>query len=60
VWSEKRVADLGVNSAYDLPPDGKRFAVILNADQTGESNLCANVRVLVNFPDELRQRLGRQ
>jgi len=54
------VADLGVNSAYDLAPDGKRFAAILNADQAGESNRRANVTVLVNFADELRQRLGKQ
>jgi serine/threonine protein kinase/Tol biopolymer transport system component len=60
VWSETRVADLGVNSAYDLAPDGKRFAAILNADQAGESNRRANVTVLVNFPDELRQRVGKQ
>jgi len=60
VWSEKRVADLGVNSAYDLAPDGKRIAMILNADQTGERNRRANVTVLVNFSDELRQRLGRE
>ena len=40
VWSETRVADLGVNSAYDLAPDGKRCAAILNADQAGESNRC--------------------
>jgi serine/threonine protein kinase/Tol biopolymer transport system component len=60
VWSETRVADLGVNSAYDLAPDGKRCAVILNADQAGESNRRANVTVLVNFPDELRERLGKQ
>jgi serine/threonine-protein kinase len=60
VWSETRVADLGVNSAYDLAPDGKRFAAILNADQAGESNQRANVTVLVNFPDQLRQRLGTQ
>jgi serine/threonine protein kinase len=60
VWSETRVADLGVNSAYDLAPDGKRFAVILNAYQPGESNRRANVTVLVNFPDELHQRLGKQ
>jgi Tol biopolymer transport system component/predicted Ser/Thr protein kinase len=60
VWSETRVADLGVNSAYDLAPDGKRFAAILNADQAGESNRRANVTVLVNFADELRQRLGKQ
>jgi Tol biopolymer transport system component len=60
VWSETRVADLGVNSAYDLAPDGKRFAAILNAAPAGESNRRANVTVLVNFPDELRQRLAKQ
>jgi hypothetical protein len=60
VWSETRVADLGVNSAYDLAPDGKRFAAILNVDQGAESNGHASVTVLVNFPDELRQRLGTQ
>jgi Tol biopolymer transport system component/predicted Ser/Thr protein kinase len=59
VWSATRVADLGVNSAYDLAPDGKRFAAILNAEPAAESNRRANVTVLVNFPDELRQRLGK-
>jgi hypothetical protein len=54
------VADLGVNSAYDLAPDGKRFAAILNGDPAGESNRRANLMVLVNFPEELRQRLGKQ
>lgn len=60
VWSETRVADLGVNRAYDLAPDGKRFAAILNADQAGESTRRARVAVVVNFADELRQRLGKQ
>jgi len=60
VWSQTRVTDLGVNSAYDLAPDGKRFAVILNADQGAESKRRASVTVLVNFPDELRERLGKR
>ena len=57
VWSEKRIADLGVNSAYDLAPDGKRFAVIVDAEQTGQSKPVTNVTVLVNFFDELRRRV---
>jgi len=56
VWSDKRVADLGVNSAYDLAPDGKRFAVILDAEQTGDSKPATSITVLVNFIDELRRR----
>jgi serine/threonine-protein kinase len=56
VWSERRVADLGVNSAYDLAPDGKRFAVILDAEQTGASKPVTTVTILVNFLDELRRR----
>jgi serine/threonine-protein kinase len=57
VWSELRVVDLGVNSAYDLAPDGKRFAVILDAEQTGESKPIPSVTVLVNFFNELRRRV---
>jgi hypothetical protein len=55
VWSEKQVVDLGVNSAYDLAPDGKRCAVILDAEQTAESKPISSITVLVNFFDSLRR-----
>jgi serine/threonine-protein kinase len=32
VWSERRLVDIPV-SRYDLAPDGKRFALVLNADE---------------------------
>jgi len=55
VWSERQLGDWGVNRMYDLAPDGKRFAVILDTDQTGDSKPAMSVTVLVNFFDELRR-----
>jgi len=57
VWSERQLGDWGVNRMYDLAPDGKRFAVILDMDQTGDSKPATSVTVLVNFLDELRRRV---
>jgi len=57
VWSERQLGDWGVNRMYDLAPDGKRFAVILDTDQTGDSKPATSVAVLVNFFDELRRRV---
>ena len=56
VWSERQLGDWGVNRMYDLAPDGKRFAIMLDTDQTGDSGPATNVTVLVNFFDELRRR----
>jgi hypothetical protein len=42
---------------YDLAPDGKRFAVILNADGTAEQKPILHVTFLLNFFDELRRRV---
>jgi serine/threonine-protein kinase len=57
VWSQRQLGDWGVNRMYDLAPDGKRFAVILDTDQTGDSKPAMRVTVLVNFFDELRRRV---
>jgi serine/threonine-protein kinase len=57
VWSERQLGDWGVNRMYDLAPDGKRFAVVLDTDQTGDSKPAMSVTVLVNFFDELRRRV---
>ena len=57
VWSEKRLADLGVDRAYDLAPDGKRFAVVLDPEEVDTSKPITSVTVLVNFFDELRRRV---
>jgi hypothetical protein len=59
VWSDKSLAFLGGNYPYDVSADGKRFAVVQYgagiADQEQRSN--DNVIVLLNFFDELRQRV---
>jgi len=41
---------------YDLARDGKRFAVVLNPDGTGEEKPIKSVTILLNFFDELRRR----
>jgi serine/threonine-protein kinase len=56
VWSEKRLVE-GYSSTYDLAPDGKRFAVVLNADGTSEPKPFTHVTVLLNFFDELKRRV---
>jgi serine/threonine-protein kinase len=50
VWSETRLQGFGVNSNYDLAPDGKRLAAILAGDEA------THLTFLLNFFDELRRR----
>jgi serine/threonine-protein kinase len=56
VWSERRLADMPV-SPYDLAPNGKRFAVVLAADETAGAEPANSVTVLLNFFDELKRRV---
>jgi len=55
MWSQKNLEFLGVNYPYDLAPDGKRFAVVVNpgeaADQ--EQKRTDSVTILLHFFDEL-------
>ena len=59
LWSQKRLAFVGSNYPYDLAPDGKRFAVLMNpgasAEQAQESR--DSVIVLLNFFDELGRKV---
>jgi serine/threonine-protein kinase len=55
VWSEQRLGEVGV--MYDLAPDGKRFAVVLDAQEASESKPITSATVLLNFFDELRRRV---
>ncbi len=59
VWSPHPLLDLGSPpvGAYDLAPDGKRFAVVLNADGTAEPQPVTHLTFLLNFFDELRRRV---
>jgi Tol biopolymer transport system component/predicted Ser/Thr protein kinase len=59
VWSRHPVMDLGSPpvGAYDVTPDGKRLAVILNSDGTVEPKPITHLTFLVNFFDELRRKV---
>ncbi len=59
VWSPKALLDSGGNYPYDLAPDGKRFAVVLNAVATEEKEQkpIDSVAVRLNFFDELRRKI---
>jgi len=59
VWSKRNLAFLGGNYPYDLAPDGKRFAVVMNPDAAGEQDLRStdSVTVLLNFFDELARKV---
>ena len=55
-WSERRLYNLANASRnLDLAPDGKRFAVLLPAEQAGLSR--SRVTFIENFIDELQQKL---
>lgn len=56
VWAHKNLTFLGGNYPYDLAPDGKRFAVVLNPGGT-EVRPTDSVTVLLNFFDELRRKV---
>jgi hypothetical protein len=55
LWSDHRVVSAPF-SIYDLAPDGKRFAVVLNADGTAEQKPFTHLTVILNFFDELKRR----
>jgi hypothetical protein len=58
MWSPRSLVYMGGLYPYDLAPDGKRFAVIV--DTTGaeqEQKRTESVVVLLNFFDELRRKV---
>ena len=59
VWSQHPLMDRGSPpvGSYDLAPDGKRFAVVLNADGTADPKPVTHLTFLLNFFDELRRRV---
>jgi Tol biopolymer transport system component/DNA-binding winged helix-turn-helix (wHTH) protein len=56
VWARANLPSLGGNYPYDLAPDGKRFAVVLNPGGT-QVRSTDSVTVLLNFFDELRRKV---
>jgi serine/threonine-protein kinase len=57
VWSETRLADLGLFKNFDLAPDGKRIAALLPAEGGGAQQSRHHLVFLMNFFDELRRRV---
>jgi serine/threonine protein kinase/Tol biopolymer transport system component len=56
VWSEKPLADVGIQSNFDLAPDGRRFAVLIPAETPQAQQTQNHVIFLENFLDEVRRR----
>jgi hypothetical protein len=56
VWARENLPSLGGNYPYDLAPDGKRFAVVLNPGRA-QVRSTDSVTVLLNFFDELRRKV---
>lgn len=56
VWARENLPSLGGNYPYDLAPDGKRFAVVLNSGGT-QARSTDSVTVLLNFFAELRRKV---
>ena len=54
IWSEARLLNLGAFSNYDLAPDGKRLAAMV--DEASREKPPTHLTVLLNFSDELRRR----
>jgi Tol biopolymer transport system component/predicted Ser/Thr protein kinase len=59
MWSQHPVLDLGSPpvGVYDVAPDGKRVAVVLNSDGTADPKPITHLTFLVDFFDELRRRV---
>jgi eukaryotic-like serine/threonine-protein kinase len=57
-WTDRRLADTGVIAGLDLAPDGRRFAVLLPAEQPDEQQAANHVTILFNFQDEVRRRVA--
>jgi len=55
VWSDKRLANTGLTLNLDLAPDGKRFAVLMPADNPESRETRGHVTLMLNFFDELRR-----
>jgi serine/threonine-protein kinase len=57
VWSDKRLADIGITSNYDLAPDGKRIAALMPAETPETPQTQNHVIFLENFSGELQRKV---
>jgi hypothetical protein len=57
-WSERQLANLfNTSKNLELAPDGKRFAVILPAEEPGSQQAKNRITFVENFFDEVRRRV---
>jgi serine/threonine-protein kinase len=59
VWSEKRIANVGLFASYDLATDGKRIVAVM-PEEPPQGQQQSHVVFLENFFDELRRRTATQ
>ena len=57
VWSEKRLANVGLNGSYDVAPDGKRVAALMPFEAPEAKQDQNQVVVVLNFLDDLRRKM---
>ena len=57
-WSNQLLAEFGNNWAFDLSPDGKRFAVLTPIEDLTRRETGNRAMLLVNYFDEVRRKMG--
>jgi serine/threonine-protein kinase len=57
IWSDKRLADLGIIRNYDPAPDGKRIAALMPVETPEAPQTQNHVVFLENFADELQRKV---
>jgi Tol biopolymer transport system component/tRNA A-37 threonylcarbamoyl transferase component Bud32 len=56
VWSERQLVNTGLTLNFDLAPDGKRFAVLMPAENPEPRETRSHLTLVLNFFDEVRRR----
>jgi serine/threonine-protein kinase len=59
LWTPRKVASIGFGQNFDLAPDGEHVAGLLQPDTPGSREMLRHVTLMLNFPDELRRRVGK-
>jgi hypothetical protein len=57
VWSEKKIANIGLLANYDLAPDGKRIVALMPVETAEAQKEQNHVIFLENFFDEVRRKV---
>jgi serine/threonine-protein kinase len=60
VWFRKQLVSVGLALNFDLAPDGKRFIVLMPAENPQPRENQSHVMLVTNFFDEVRRRVAGQ